>query len=747
MAFRVVGQPIARDEGPAKVTGAARYTADVPLPGALWARCLRSTLPHARIVNIDTSRARAVPGVRAVLVGADFPASLMGRRLKDQPIVARDRVRFVGERVAAVAAVDLDTADEALALIEVEYEELPAVLDPLAAMEDDAPILHPDLLSYEGLHGRPTIPNVHSHLFSERGDLDQAFAESDYVFEHTFTTPAQHQGYLEPYSVLVGLDASGRPDVWMSNKGPFNLRAHLAAALDMPEEWVRCNPANIGGEFGGKGSPMDAPVAYQLARRTGRPVRMVMTYTEELTAGNPRHPAVIRLKTGVKKDGTLWVRDSLAVWNSGAYGGHKPVPNVHILGGLEAAGPYVVPHLRMDSRCVYTNQIPAGFMRSPGQPQMAFASESQMDIMAEALGIDRVEFRLKNVVRDGDVHGRGHKYRFCQGEQTIRAAVAAGGLDQPKPAPNVGRGLGLVDRGIGAGETGVILRLTPDGRVDVRYGVPDQGVGMSTMLRQVTAEALALPIEQVSATPDNTDNTPFDAGAGASRHTHIAGQAAFLAAQKLGEHLAATAARLLESGADAVSRRNGEYVAGERTVPFAAAAERAARDAGGVLEVREEVNLKYPDQTCFNAQVAEVAVDLDTGEVHLQRLVTVHDIGTVINPLTHQGQIEGGVVQGIGEALIEDMIVEDGRVVTANLGEYKLPTIADIPPLETVLLDGGHGPGPYESKAIGESSLLPTPAAIANAVYDACGVRIFDLPVTAEKVWRGLQEQAASKQS
>ena len=748
MAFRVVGQPILRDEGPAKVTGAARYTADTPLTGSLWARCLRSPLPHARIVRIDTTRARAVPGVRAVLVGTDFPPSLMGRRLKDQPIVARDRVRFVGERVAAVAAVDLDTADEAIALIDVEYEELPAVLDPIAAMESDAPILHPDLLKYEGLFGKPAIPNVHSHLLQQRGDVEQGFAESDFVFEHTFTTPAQHQGYLEPYSVLVGITPEGRPDVWMSNKGPFNLRSHLSAALDMPEEWVRIHPANIGGEFGGKGSPMDAPVAYQLARRTGRAIRMVMTYTEELTAGNPRHPAVIRLKTGVKRDGTFWARDSLSVWNSGAYGGHKPVPNVHILGGVEAAGPYVIPNLRMDSRCVYTNQIPAGFMRSPGQPQMAFAVESQTDIIAEALGMDRIELRLRNVVREGDTHGRGHHYRFVQGVETIRAAVEAGQMDHPKPAPNVGRGMALVDRGIGAGDTGVILRLHSDGRVDVRYGVPDQGVGMSTMLRQVTAEALELPIEQVSATPDNTDAVPHDAGAGASRHTHIAGKAALLAAEKLAARLAEAAAALLEAAPDAVSRSNGEYVAGPRTAPFAAVAERATREAGGVLDVREEVNLAYPDQTCFNAQVAEVEVDPETGQVHLRRLVTVHDVGTVINPLTHQGQIEGGVVQGIGEALIEEMVIEDGRVTTANLGEYKLPTIADIPPLETVLLDGGHGPGPYESKAIGESSLLPTPGAVANAVYDACGVRIFDLPVTAEKVWRGLRErQGASDAS
>jgi CO/xanthine dehydrogenase Mo-binding subunit len=738
-----------RDEGPAKVTGAARYTADVPLRGALWAKCLRSPHPHARILRIDASRAQRLPGVRAVLVGSEFPASLMGRRLKDQPIVARDVVRFIGERVAAVAATDLDTAEEALQLIDVEYEELPAVFDAWAAMESDAPILHPELLSYEGLYGKPTIPNVHSHMFSERGDLDAGFAASDLVFEHTFTTPAQHQGYLEPYSVLVGIDPSGRPDVWMSNKGPFNLRAHLAAALDMPEDWVRCNPANIGGEFGGKGSPMDAPVAYQLARRTGKPVRIVMTYTEELTAGNPRHPAIIRLKTGVKRDGTLVARDSLALWNSGAYGGHKPVPTVHILGGLEAAGSYRIPHLRMDSRCVYTNQIPGGFMRSPGQPQMAFAFESQMDIMAHELGLTPVEMRLRNVIHEGDVSGRGHKYRNVQGEQTIRAAVAAGGLDQPKPAPTqpsglVGRGLALVDRGIGGGETGVVLRLRPSGDVEVRYGVPDQGVGMSTMLRQVVAEALGLTIEQVSAVPSDTDTVPYDAGAGASRHTYIAGRAGLKAAEELAGHLSAAAAALLNAAPDAVRRENGEFRVDGRAVPYAAAAERAAREAGGHLDVTAEVNMPYPDQTCFSAQVAEVEVDPETGQVKLRNLIAVHDVGTVINPLTHQGQIDGGVVQGIGQALLEHQVYDrgSGQLITGSFMDYAMPRAAVMPNVECLLEEVPCKTNPLGVKGIGESGTIGAPPAVINALIDALrplGVDQIDMPATPSRVWETIQ--------
>ncbi|HEY7067736.1 MAG TPA: xanthine dehydrogenase family protein molybdopterin-binding subunit [Chloroflexota bacterium] len=744
MAMRVVGQPIVREDGPAKVTGAARYTADVPLRDALWAKCLRSPYPHARIVRVDTSRAARLPGVVVALAGAEFPPGLIGRRLRDQPIVARDRVRFVGERVAAVAANDLDTAEEALSLIDVEYEELPAVLDPLAAMEPDAPLLHPDLLSYEGLHGRPTIPNVHSHILIERGDLGAGFAASDLVLEHTYTTPPQHQGYIEPYTVLVGIDASGRPDVWMSNKGPFLLRGQMAAALDMPEEWLRCNPVHIGGDFGGKGSPMDAPVAYQLARRAGRPIRMVMTYAEELLAGTPRHASVIRLRTGVRRDGTLVTRDALVVWNGGAYGAHKPVPTVHIQGGLEAAGSYRIPNVRIDSRCVYTNQIPAGFMRSPGRPQMAFAVESEMDLIAKELGMDPVELRRRNVIHDGDVTSRGHKYRNVKGEDTLRAAAKAGALDQPRP-PLVGRGLAFADRGIGSGETGVTLRLHADGRLDVRYGMPDQGVGVSTMLRQVVAEATGLPVEQIAAAPANTDDAPYDSGIGASRHTHISGRAALQAAEQLAACLAETAAELLSAAPEAVERQDGHYACDGRAVPLAAVVERAARTAGGVLEVRVDVNLPWPDETCFIGEVAEVEVDPETGGVRLRKLTTVHDVGMVINPLMHQGQIDGGIVQGIGQGLIEEMLVEDGRVTTLSLGEYKLPTMADIPALETVLLDAGSGPGPYGAKAIGEMTSFCTPAAIANAVADACGVRLFSLPITAEKVWRALAERAGSQ--
>jgi CO/xanthine dehydrogenase Mo-binding subunit len=799
MALVVVGRPIVRDEGPAKVTGAARYTADVPLTGVLWGKCLRSPLPHARIVRIDTSRAARVPGVRAVLAGPDFPSALMGRRLKDEPIVARDRVRFIGERVAAAAAVDLDTAEEALALIDVEYEELPAVFDPLAAMEPDAPILHPDLLKYEGLYGHPTIPNVHSHILVERGDPEGGFGESDHVFEHTFTTAGLHQGYLEPFSVLVAIGPGGRPEIWNSNNRPFVQRTHLARALDMPEDWVLCTPVHIGGDFGGKGSPMDTPVAYQLARRTGRPIRMVMSYTEELTAGNPRHPSVIRLKTGVKRDGTIVARDSLSVFNGGAYGAHKPIPTVHILGGQEAAGAYHIPNLRMDSRCVYTNQIPAGFMRSPGRPQMAFAVESQMDIIARELDLDPVDLRLRNVLRDGDLSGRGQCYYHTKGPETLRAAAAASALGQPRlplasppalggeapgeaagiapPAASVaaeepgggprtsgaaggsalgprsaaagqrlvGRGLAFGDRPVGAGPTGMLLRLHPDGRVEVRYGVPDQGVGMSTMLRQVVAETLGLPVEQVSAGPADTDSAPYDIGAGASRHTYIGGRAAFHAAEDLAARLSETAAALLGTAPTEVRRQDGAYAGGARSVPFEAVAERAARAAGGVLEVRNALDLPDPDQTCFLAVVAEVEVDPETGQVHLRRLVSAHDVGTVINPTNHQGQIEGGVMQGIGQGLMEEIVVEEGRVMTPNLGEYKLPTIADIPALSTVLVEGGGGPGPYGSKAIGEAALILPPVAIANAVYDACGVRIYSLPITAEKVWRALRERGGAQ--
>src|SRR5262245_50899690 len=396
MPHRIVGQPIGRLDGVEKVSGTARFSADVTLPGLIWGKALRSPLPHARIVSIDTSKARALPGVAAVLTAADLPDILVGRRMFDMPLLARDRVRFIGEKVAIVAAADPEIAEEALALIDVQYEDLPAITDLTKAFEKGAPVVHENPGAYEGAPKERPHPNVQSVLRFKLGDVEAGFREADRIFEHTFRTQLAHQGYIEPHAGVVAIDADGRVQVWASNKMPYRLKELMSLALKLPPERIRVNLTPIGGDFGGKGSVMDLPLAYHLARVTGRPVKMVMRYAEELMAGNPRHPSVITLKTGVTRDGRIVARQARALFNSGAYAAFKPAPSVHLGGASMGAGVYRVPNLLIESFCVYTNNIPCGHARSPGEPQMVFAEESHMDMIARELALDPAEFRRRN---------------------------------------------------------------------------------------------------------------------------------------------------------------------------------------------------------------------------------------------------------------------------------------------------------------------------------------------------------------
>ncbi len=451
--FTNIGQPTPRLEGTEKVTGTTRYTADLDLPGTLWGRCLRSPWPHARITHIDASRATRVPGVHAVLTGADVKGVRYGRRLHDIPVLAEERVRFVGERVAAVAAEDKDAAEEALLLIDVEYEELPAVYEPQDALATDAPILHPEVNGYVGLPAPLETPsNAFVRDVWSKGNIDEGFAQADLIIEGTYTVPRQHQAYLETHSCLVWIDDEGRIQIWASSKVPHQIKEQLSIALGLPEERIRVNPVSIGGDFGGKGSPMDIPVAYFLARRTGRPVRMAMSYIEEFTAGNPRHAATVHLKTGVMRDGTLVAQQSQTLFNSGAYGGFKPAPGVNLGGAAKAGGPYRIPHVQLEGTQIYTNTIPGGFMRAPGEPQVAFASESHMDLIARGLGMDPLEFRLKNLLEPGDEDPTGMRYQEIRARETLEAAISKSDYRSPKPA-GVGRGIAIGERTTAGGES------------------------------------------------------------------------------------------------------------------------------------------------------------------------------------------------------------------------------------------------------------------------------------------------------
>jgi carbon-monoxide dehydrogenase large subunit len=725
MTHRIVGQPIGRLDGIDKVNGEARYSADVTLPGLTWGKALRSPLPHARIVRIDAARARAVPGVRAVLTARDLPDVLVGRRMFDMPLLARDRVRFIGEKVAVVAAHDPDVAEEALALIDVEYEELPAVFDAAAAIAEGAPLVHEHPGAYEGAPAERPHPNVQSVLRFKLGDVEAGLRRADRVFEHTFRTQLAHQGYLEPHAGVVAIDDDGRVQVWASNKMPFRLKELLAHALQLPKARIRVNLTPIGGDFGGKGSLMDLPLAYHLARVTGRPVKMVMRYAEELMAGNPRHPAVITLRTGVTQDGRIVARRVRALFNGGAYAAFKPAPTVNLGGAGMGAGVYRIPNLLIESFCVYTHSIPCGHARSPGEPQMVFAGESHMDMIAKDLGLDPAELRRRNLLTDGDHLANGHHLEHVRARATLEAALEASGWSTPRAA-HVGRGVAMTHRHIGVGFTNARLRLTTKGTVTLVIGLPDTGTGAHLVLRQIVAEVLGLTLDEVQVELATTDVFETDSGVGGSRVTHTGGRAAHAAAEQLKQQIQAEAEKLGTPGAS-----------------LATIAQAAARE-GRTLEAAHFYDAKsHAAVTSFTAQVAEVAVDPQTGQVTVRRFTTAHDVGTVINPIGHQGQIEGGLVQGLGYALSEELATQDGRIGTLSLGEVKLPTIQDIPPLTTVLLEDRVGPGPFRAKAIGEGSISAVAPAVANAVADACGARILDLPITAEKVYFALRETPA----
>lgn len=739
--FKVVGVPILRAEGPDKVSGRTIYTADMNLPDLLWAKILRSPHPHARIHRVDVSRARQVPGVRAVITGREVRGCYVGKQIRDMPVLCWATVRFIGDRVAAVAAETIEAAEEAIALIEIDYEELDAVFDPIEAMQAGAPRLHEDVSVYDGAPRDKLALDVHNGLTRlawNKGDVVRGFREADTVLEHTFRIPGRHQGYIEPHAAIVDIDREGRIQVWASAKNPFGIRSQLAKAISVPEERIRVNVVNVGGEFGAKGDAVDLPIAYFLARQAERPVKIVMTYAEELAASNPAHPTVITVRSGLKRDGRILAREVRAVHASGAYGALKA--NSSLATWHYAGGQYRVDNAAFEFLQIYTNTVPGGYYRSPGAVAMCFAIDSHTDLIAQEIGMEPAEFRLKNFLGEGEEDAVGHRLRAVRFREVLQAALDGAGWNNAKRRPNTGRGIALSGRHISGGDTGVILTADADGGFTLVSPTIDQGAGTHTILRQLVAEEMRVSIAQVRVVVGDTDIAPRDSGARASRLTYVAGQAAVQACDKLREQLLNDAARALECRPEDVDFGGGKYWLRQDPAQQINA-HRLIAQAGGALTVTVYEDYPYPeDVTYICAQVAEVEVDPETGAYRVLRVVSAHDVGTVINPITHQGQIDGAVIMGLGQGLMEELVIENGRVTNANLGDYKIPTSADIPELKTVLVHSGGGVGPLEAKAIGEFANNGPPAAIANAVADGVGVRIFDLPITAEKIYRALRE-------
>ncbi len=734
-AKQVVGNPTPRIEGELKVSGKAVYAADVTLPGMLWGKLVRSPIASGKIKRIDASKALALRGVHAVVTGEDCTGLKIGRRLYDMPILADGEIRFIGEKVAAVAADTELIAEEAVSLIDVEYEETEPILDPVETMKPGARLIHPDVVNYKGLPKPLKEPtNDFIYMTWGRGDIETGFRQAEIIVENTFATSSVHQSYIEPHSCVVKAAADGSAEFWSCSKVPYGVREQVANALKISQEKFVFNPVYIGGDFGGKGDFMDLAVVYLLSKKARRPVKLVMDYDEEFIAGNPRHASIIHVKTGVKKDGTIVAHHMNFIFDSGAYGAFKP--NAFLNGPHLSAGPYNIPNAFIEEHMVYTNKIPCGHMRSPGDPQGFFANESQMDLVAKRLGMDPIKFRQKNFMHDGDIDPTGDEIHYIKTDETLRRAMEDSGYRSPK-LKNVGRGLGVVQWTATGGIGTVAITLDEKGVATISSAMADQGAGTYTVLSEIVAEELKIPLSQIKVRQLDTAQGTKDTGVGGSRATRVYGNAGYEAALKAVAAIKQAAGEQMGVAPDQITLAKGAalHPRMERRLTYG----EIVKAKGSPITVEGTFNNTSKIHVAsMCVQVAEVEVDPQTGQVELKKFTSTHNTGTVLNPLMHQGQIEGGSIMGIGYALMEQLIINDGKVATTNFGECKIPTIKDVPAFRSSVSEQPKGAGPYDSMPIGETANISTAAAIANAVEDACGVRIKTLPITAEKVYEAL---------
>jgi len=759
----VVGTNVIRVDAREKVTGAAWYTDDFQFPGMLHGVLLRSPLPHARILHVDASRARALPGVKAVITGAEAPQVRYGNwRLvpdsQDETPLAVDKVRFIGDEVAAVAAVDRETAEEALERIRVEYEELPGVFRVEDAVREGAPVIH---------DGSPN--NISLTREIDYGDVERGFAEADLVREDVFQVHPVSHAYLEPCSSLAVADGQGRITLWTSTQTPYIVQCLLAQTLGLRENEVRVIKPFVGGGFGGKMEMRvwDFCAAY-LARLTGRPVKFTLTREEELTTGRRRHPMTIRSKVGFRKDGTLTSKIFEVHLDGGAY--NSMGPTATFLCGNFGAMLYRYPNYRYRGYHVYTNKPPAGAMRGFGAPQALFASESQMNMAAEDLGMDPIDLRLRNAMAPGDEIPGVAVIRSCGFVECLHKVREMSDWDRKRSSFGKGRGIGIGCYSFISGGvfnwfntsypfSSAEVRAYADGTVHLFTMASDIGQGSDTVLRQILAEELGLSMDQVQMTSGDTAMTPkADLGTWGSRVTLMAGNAVLQAARSLKEELAKVVS--LRYNLNVIH----EVAFGEGRV-FAKARPDRGMSFGEAVGLLQKFNRGEPvvargsytprdkglvsPAFSFGAQVAEVHVDLETGLTRVDRMFTAHDCGTVINPVSVEGQLEGSIQMGLGYALSEHLVMEEGRTVPQGFLDYKAPTALDMPPGESVCIETYETEGPFGAKEAGEGLVSPTAPALAEAVYHATGVRCKSLPITPEKIlgFRKDGDEAPSRRS
>jgi CO/xanthine dehydrogenase Mo-binding subunit/aerobic-type carbon monoxide dehydrogenase small subunit (CoxS/CutS family) len=734
----LVGQPIPRIDAKAKVVGTAAFGADYTMPGMVWARILRSPHAHAKILSIDTSKAEKLPGVLSVATAKDTPGHRFGIILADETIFATGKVRYKNQPVAAVAAVDLATAEAALALIEVKYEPLPAVFDMEEALKPGAPLVHPESNEYTpGAIPVPVKPqgNMISCRAETTGDCDKAFQEADVVVEERYHTATSHQGYLEPHACVASFDATGKLTVWTTTQGHFYTRAGVSMLLGMPFNNVRVIAAEIGGGFGGKVAPFCETIAAVLARKAGRPVKIVLTRQEELEDTRNRSATVTYIKTGAKKDGTLVARQVKYICDAGAFCDWTPATALLLSPTSPARGPYKIPNHKLEGIAVYTNKSITGAVRAPGFPQLTLALESNLDEVAKKLGMDPYELRMKNALGAGDTTFVGNKLKTAVFTDMLKKVKAVVDADPAKNEPNTAWGYGCGEWATGGAAAGATVKVNEDGSIGLVIGTVDQ-TGTRTALAQVVADVLAVGVEQVVVNVGDTDSAlagPLSAG---SRITYNMAHTVRIAARQLATALLAQGAKLLNAKPEQCELQGGKIaVKGDasKSIPFGGLGETQLQGTAAVDAI--------PPAHSFAVQAVKVRVDPETGQVRVLRAVAAQDCGTAINPQCVEMQVAGAMAQGMGYALYEHIDHEQGAVVNQGFAQYTMPTASDIPPFEIHLFEGELGAGEgHGAKGMGEPPHVPTCAAVSNAIRNATGVRVRQMPMTPEVVWRALRE-------
>ncbi len=759
MEMNVIGKRIAKKDAPPKVTGSATYIQDLSLPGMLYGKILYSRFPHALIKRIDTTKAEKLPGVKAVLTGATIPPFKFGV-YKDNPPLKSDRVRSMRDEVAAVAAISPEIAEEALGLIEVEYEELPGIFDPLEAIKDGAPLVHEDHVG--GKEKKPTNRlNFPWKLVA--GDVDSARKEAAFVVEGTYSTQWVTHCCMGTSGCIAQFDSTNNLTMYSNTQIPYLAQKdylEALAAFGLKGKRVRVVQTIIGGGFGSKLDTYAYEyIAILLAKTTRRPVKIIFTREEEFFATSPRQCTITKISQGCTKEGKLLFRDVEMILDNGAYTSWgATTPNVMM---VPISSLYKVPNIKYVAKCVYTNNTYSQAFRGYGNPQATFAIESSIDELAEAAGIDPYEFRLINSNEPGELTPMGLKVTTCGLKECMEGVKAKLGWNG-KRNEKVARGFGMASLiHVGGGARvyksdgcGTTIKMDDFGKVDVFTGSTDIGQGSETVIAQIVAEVIGVPMDDINVINNDTEVCPWDVGSHASRTTFVAGNSALRAAQSMRQQILEAAGLALGEDPSTLDIKDGQVFAKndkEKKIAVAKVARNTHFRAGGKMLVAEyfyDPPNENPDREfkgntsvtyAYGTHGCEVEVDKETGHVSVINYAAAHDVGKALNPMLLEGQISGGGLMGLGYALSENMIFRNGKLMNANFLDYKMLTAKDVPRMETVIVETDERDGPFGAKGIGEPGLVPTAAAIANAVHDAVGVRIRDLPITPEKVLAALK--------